>query len=131
MLKKQGRSRERLFYWITTSFLVARLAKKDVLFLRRVLEMIDPKDEKWLKKALKQCFGNINEKTSKDKILLEGFSMLIRNMVKNIENDLAETRKLWKKNPASEELKEKFDSLARCLFYLERYCREKVERELT
>ncbi|MFH1338411.1 MAG: hypothetical protein ABIH40_00975 [Candidatus Omnitrophota bacterium] len=56
--------------------------------------------------------------------------MLVRNMVKNIEEELAEARALWQRNPESEELKQRFDSLARCLFYLEKYCREKIEREL-
>jgi hypothetical protein len=90
--------------------------------------MISQKDEKWLRKALKECFGS--NKTTKDKKLLQGFSMLVRNMVRSIEEELIETQALWEKNPASEELRQRFDSLARCLSYLERYCREKIEREL-
>ena len=90
--------------------------------------MIDQRDKRWLKKVLKECFDSRNNKSSKDKWLLEGFSMLVRNMVKNIKKELDETRALWKKDPTSVELKKKFDSLARCLFYLERFCREKIER---
>jgi len=95
------------------------------------LAMIDSKDEKWLKRALKECFDSGNGKANKGRRLLEGFSMLVRNMVKNLEDDLAEAEALWQKEPTSRELKKKFDSLARCLFYLERYCREKIGRELS
>jgi len=90
--------------------------------------MIDLKDEKWLKEALRECFGS-NDVT-KEKKLLEGFSMLTRNVVKNAEAILRQTKSLWGKDPQSKELKEKFDSLEKCLFYLERYCREKIGREL-
>lgn len=92
--------------------------------------MIDTKDERWLKKALKECFENRGKKVSKDKQLLEGFSMLIRYTVQNMKDNLDKTRALWEENPASEELREQFDSLANCLSYLERYCREKIGREL-
>ncbi|MCG2713359.1 MAG: hypothetical protein L6308_00725 [Candidatus Omnitrophica bacterium] len=92
--------------------------------------MIDQRDEKWLKKVLKECFDGRNDKPSKDKWLLEGFSMLVRNMVENIEKNLNEMRTLWEREPTSKELKEKFDALAKCLFYLKRYCREKIGREL-
>ena len=93
--------------------------------------MIDQKDEKWLKKVLKECFDGRKNKPSKDEWLLEGFSMLVRNMVKNIEEDLSRTRTLWEREPTSKELKEKFDVLAKNLFYLKKYCREKIGREIS
>lgn len=92
--------------------------------------MISKQDEKWLKKTLKDSFGNSKHKVNKNKKSLEGFSMLVRNMVKNMEDNLDKTKALWEKDPASEELRERFELLTRCLFYLERYCREKIEREL-
>jgi len=91
--------------------------------------MIDLKDEKWLKKALKECFDTRNKKITKDKKLLEGFSMLIRYTVQNMKDNLDETKALWEENPASKEIREKLDSLTNCLSYLERYCREKIDRE--
>ena len=93
--------------------------------------VVNREDEKWLKKALKECFGSSSNKATKDKRSLEGFSMLVRNMVNGLKKEFVETQALWKKNPASGELKDKFESLARRLFYLERYCREKIERELS
>lgn len=91
--------------------------------------MTNQEDKKWLKKVLKECFDNSNDKPGKNEQLLEGFSMLARNMVKNMQKNLNEIRALWEKDPASEELREKFDLLTRCLFYLERYCREKISHE--
>ena len=56
--------------------------------------MIDSKEEKWLKKALKECFDNKDYKTDKDRRLLEGFGMLIRNMVRSLKEELVEIRAL-------------------------------------
>jgi len=91
--------------------------------------MIDTKDERWLKKALNECFESRSKKVSKDRQLLEGFSMLVRYAAQNMKDNLDKTRALWEEDPASKELREKFDSLANCLSYLERYCREKIDRE--
>ncbi len=87
-------------------------------------------DEKWLKKSLKECFARIKHEPDKKERLLEGFSMLVRNMVRNIENELDEIKRLWEKNPGSKELRQRFESLSRCLSYLEKYCREKIGGEL-
>lgn len=87
------------------------------------------KDEKWLKKILTDCFSDASGKAIDDEKLLEGFSMLLRHMLRNMENNLKELRALWEKDPRSETLREKFDSLAKCLFYLDRFCQEKIEKK--
>ena len=92
--------------------------------------MIGQRDERWLKEVLSEFCEVSSEKPSKEGALLEGFSMLVRNMVKNIEKNLSEARELWQDDPGSAELKEKFDTVENCLIYLERYCREKIGRDL-
>lgn len=90
--------------------------------------MIELKDRDWLKKTFEECFTE--EVSTKNDRKLEGFSILVRNIVRNIEQQLEETQKLWECNPLSEELKNKFDSLKKCLLYLEKYSREKIGREI-
>ena len=92
--------------------------------------MIRLEDEKWLEESLNQCFTSIKDEPDKKERLLEGFSMLVRNMVRGIEKEVAEAKSLWEKNPESEELKQRFESLSTSLFYLEKYCREKIGREI-
>lgn len=92
--------------------------------------MIDPKEERWLKEALRECFEGREGKVSKDKKLLEGFCMLIRYMVRNMKDNLNQARALCDRDSASKELREKFDLFTNHLSYLEKYCREKIDRKL-
>lgn len=87
--------------------------------------MINPEDERWLKKIIADCLVNIEKKAADEK-RLDGFSMLVGNMVANIEKNLDETRRLWEKDPDSDEIMERFRLLERCLFYLKRFCEEKI-----
>jgi len=131
VLKDRGVRKNAFFVFRTSAFYCQLFWRENAFFIFGGLAMVDSKDEKWLEKALKNCFSNSNGKSDKDAKLLEGFSMLVLNIAKNLQDDLAEAKALWQREPASRELKEKFDSLARRLFYLERYCREKIEHELS
>jgi hypothetical protein len=91
--------------------------------------MMDPKDNLWLDKAFGECLGK-NEATGKEGRLLEGFSMLVRSIAKNAQKDIDEIDRLLHEGPESEDLPERLESLKRRLFYLERYCMEKIDRKL-
>lgn len=88
--------------------------------------MITTKDRIWLEKVIDECFSSTDECNVRDQ-KLEGFSMLVKGMVKNIEKNIDETEVLWENDPTSSELKARFNLLRRCLSYLERYCHEKLE----
>lgn len=89
--------------------------------------MVRYEEEKWLKKALNSCFRNKEAKITKEKKQLEGFSLLIRHMAENIERLIHEVELLWQTDPASQEVKKKFDAIKRSLSYLRRYCEKKIE----
>lgn len=84
--------------------------------------MFDSKDEEWLKKVLNDCFDN---KSGKDRNggSLEGFRILVRNLVENLEQKFEEIWVLWQRDSESKELKEKFHLLKKNLFYLIRFCK--------
>ena len=90
------------------------------------MAIITKEDEQWLANQLKDCFKDSHEFSKKD-IRLQGFSAIIRHMVKNMDRSLVEIIELYKKDPGSDELERKFTFLKKSLFYLERYCGEKIK----
>lgn len=88
--------------------------------------MVSSQDEQWLRQVLQECFRT---KTVDDKKLLENFSMVIRHMVENMQRELNHAQTLWETHPESGLLREKFAMLARCLCYLDKFCRGKIDRE--
>lgn len=83
--------------------------------------MLDPKDEEWLEKALKDCFEDRSDSIANE-IDLNGFRILVCNLVRNIEKEVEEARALWELTPDSKELRKKFYLLKKHLFYLRRFC---------
>ena len=83
--------------------------------------MIDPEDEAWLERTLEDCFDNRPDNT-KNGQNLKSFKILVRNLVKNIEKKVDEAQLLWEIEPESKELRQKFYSLNKYLFYLKRFC---------
>jgi hypothetical protein len=89
--------------------------------------MISTKEEKWLKGCLESFCRDSSVAGSPSK-KLAAFSMLVKTMTATAEEQLAAAERLWRQNPASEELREKFGRIRKILAYIKRYCSEKVEK---
>lgn len=83
--------------------------------------MISKNDEQWLKNLLVDCFGD-EAYLDKDVKTLASFKILVGNIVISLEKKLDEARALCEKEPRKGQLKERLDTLARHLFYLQRFC---------
>ena len=92
--------------------------------------MIQASEIEWLRKALDGGIEQEKAEAACDK-RLEGFSLLVRHMVKRISGHLDEMRCLAKECPASDELVEMIEMALNSLRYLERFCREKIAGDLT
>lgn len=82
--------------------------------------MTEPKEQEWLNRALEDCFEAMPDEQGSNKEL-QAFKVLVANLVKNLEHKVDEARILWKKEPGSKQLEQKFTLLKRNLFFLRRF----------
>lgn len=85
-----------------------------------VMKMIGPEDERWLKRVLKECFGDISYDSNIKE--LDSFKILLVRLIKNLEKKVKEAQVLWKIKPQSKELKDTLSLLEKNLSYLRRFC---------
>ncbi|MBN2120190.1 MAG: hypothetical protein JW734_03940 [Candidatus Omnitrophica bacterium] len=90
--------------------------------------MIKQKEEELLKKLIDECFPETEGGLGVDAKLL-GFSMLVKEIVKNMELILSKLRLSLEEKRVSKETKDRLDDLGRSLLYLKRFCGEKIEKK--
>ena len=87
--------------------------------------MFSLEDERWLKKVFAECFPGADEQIYKDR--LKGFSMIVKNIIENMQRQLNQASRIWEKEPDSREVKKAFDLLKKNLFCLKKFCAEKIK----
>ena len=84
--------------------------------------MISPQENEWLKRTLADCGDGMSTMRRQ-----KSFSLLIRRFVKNMEDIVEEMQRVREQNPASKKEEEQLHVLKRNLFYLRRFCEEKIK----